>query len=360
MSSKSLTGLLFCSRCVMNGTAKEIVLENGICNFCRRAEQSLEEIEEEKKNLNDVIERIKKDGAMDYDVLIGLSGGTDSSTALHYVVRLGLRPFCFSIDNGWNDPRADENIMRMVETLKVPFYRYTIDLKKFRKLQGAFMQAGLKNVEIPTDHILMAASFELAQKYGIRWIISGGNVATESIMPESWSYTARDLKHIKGVYKKMTGERLRGLPMCSLWQFNLYKWWYGIKTLYLLDYLDYNRSESIKMLEREYGYQSYGEKHEESVFTKWFQSFYLFEKFGIDKRIAHFSSLIMSDQMTREEAVERLKESPVYPKLGIEEKIMQYPNREHREFPTDEKLWKFITIFIRALRKPYRKLTRTG
>lgn len=349
--------LVFCSQCCMDGSAKEIVLdEKGICNFCHQAQRELALIKSEKENLDVVIKRIKKDGKEKvYDVLIGLSGGVDSSLTLHHLNCLGLRPLCFSIDNGWNDPRADENIMRLVEGLKVPFYRYTIDLKKFRELQSAFMKAGQINIEIPTDHILMASTYEMAAKYGIRWVVSGGNVATESIMPESWGYNARDLVHIKDVYKKMTGKNLTGLPVCSLLGFNIYKWWYGIKTLYLLDYLDYNRDEAVKLLEEKYNYRPYGDKHCENVFTTWFQNFYLFTKFGIDKRKAHYASLINSGQMTRKDAMELLTTNPVYPRLGIEQKVLDYPRRDRKDFKTDEKLWKFLTTLIRQLRKPWKK-----
>src|SRR3990167_8370686 len=169
--------LTFCSRCVMDGSAKELVLdEKGVCNFCYQAQKALLNMELEKKNLDKLIKRIKKDGEGKlYDCLVGLSGGLDSSTALHYAVKNGLRPLCFSIDNGWNNPLADENIMRLVETLRVPFFRYTIDILKFRELQGAFIKAGQVNIEVPTDHILMASTYEMARKHKIKWIISGWN-----------------------------------------------------------------------------------------------------------------------------------------------------------------------------------------
>jgi len=337
----------------MDKSAAEIVFdEQGICNFCRQAQDALDEIEDEKENRNARIAEIIRAGrGKQYDCLIGLSGGVDSSLVLHYALELGLRPLCFSVDNGWNDPKADENIMRLVEGLKVPFYRYTIDLKRFRELQAAFIKAGVPNIEIPTDHILMAVSYELAAKYNIKWILSGGNVATESIMPPSWGYNARDLKHIRAIYRWAHGEELAGLPVCSLLDFNLYKWGRGIKTLYLLDYYDYNREQAIRSLEIRYGYQPYGEKHCENIFTWWFQNFYLFEKFGIDKRKAHLSSLINSGQMTREQALHELGKNPVYPQIGLEKKIMEYPKRSHDDFPKDEKLFNFISSLIRLLRR---------
>ena len=318
-----------CTNCIMDTTAKEITFDDkGVCNFCHQARRS---IESTKYLKFPKIPRGEK-----YDVLIGLSGGVDSSYLLHLAVHMGLRPLCFSVDNGWNDPKADENIMRMVETLKVPFYRYTIDLKKFLELQGAFMKAGVKNIEIPTDHILMAASYELASKYGIKFILSGGNVATESIMPASWGHNARDLTHIKAIYRKFTGKNLKGLPLCSIWKWNWYRWIKKIKIIYVLDYFKYDRLAAIKSLEEQYGYKPYGDKHNESIFTWWFQSFYLYEKFNIDKRKAHLSSLINSGQMTRREALVELEKSPVYPQIGLETKVLQYPKHEHEEYPMDK------------------------
>lgn len=333
-----------CSKCVIDISAKEITFdENGVCNFCHQAEKSLIEIKNEKLPI--IANKNSK-----YDCLIGLSGGVDSSYLLHMAVGMGLRPLCFSIDNGWNNPDADENIMRLVETLKVPFIRYTIDLDQFRRLQGAFIQAGVKNLEIPTDHILMASTYEMASKYGIKTILSGGNVATESIMPASWGYNARDLVHIKDIYKRFTGKKLTGLPTCSLLKWNYYKWIKGINTVYLLDYLEYNRADAIKLLEEKYGYKPYGDKHCESVWTMWFQNFYLFEKFGIDKRKAHYSSLINSGQMTRDEALAELGKSPVYPELGIEEKVMKYKRHEYTDYKTDEKLFNFISKVVKFFR----------
>lgn len=341
-----------CNFCVMDGSAKEIAFNSsGRCNFCLGAINAIDKQIKEAPCIMRLLKEIKDAGkGKRYDVILGLSGGIDSATALGICLNEGLRPLCFSIDNGWNDPVADENIMKLVEGYKVPFFRYTIDLKKFKELQATFFQAGVINVEIPSDHIIGATAYDMANKYGVKYIISGGNVATESIMPYSWSYPARDLKHIKAIYKKFSGKELTGLPVMSLLKFNYYKWIKGIQVVNILDYYDYQRDECIKELTRKYGYKDYGEKHEESVFTKWFQNFYLFEKFAIDKRKAHYSSLITSGQMTRQEALDKLTASPIYPELGIEEKIMRYPKHDHHDYPTDETLFNFISKIVKACR----------
>jgi PP-loop superfamily ATP-utilizing enzyme len=328
----------------MDGSAEEITFdENRVCNFCHQAQNALKEIEEEKQNLPKMIERIKKEGC-----ILGLSGGVDSSTVLHLAVKLGIKPFCFSLDNGWNEPKADENISNLVKKTGVPFEKVSVDPDVYKELQSAFIKAGLPNIEIPTDHILMAITYKMATKHGVKWILSGGNVATESIMPPSWGYSARDLKHIKAVYKWATGEKLKGLPVCGLLKWNWYRWFKRLKTFYLLDYIDYNRDKAIELLEKEYDYKNYGEKHCESTWTWWFQNYYLYTKFGIDKRKAHFSSLINSGQMTREGAMELLAYRPVYPELGIEKKVLTYRKHKHEDFSMDKwygRISKFINFF---------------
>ena len=343
----------------MDSTAIEITFDKkGVCSFCHLVRQQEKLRKAEKKNKSKVLAKLKT--GKQYDVLIVLSGGVDSSTALHLLVKNGINPYCYSIDNGWQSPEAQENIMRLVEGIKVPFYRYNIDLKKFTELQMAFVRQGLINAEIPSDHILLSSSYEIAAKYGIKYIISGGNQATESVMPYSWSYPARDLRHIKDVYRSVYGRELRGLPTCGILKFNYYRWIKGIRVINILDYYEYDRAKSIALLEKTYGYKPYGQKHEESVYTAWFQNFYLYQKFGIDKRKAHLSSLINSKQITREEAVTQLLSPPIYPELGIEEKAMSYEKRSHHEFKTDEKIWNLLSTLIRQLRKPYRRLTQIG
>lgn len=342
--------LLYCSNCVMDGSDPNIILDNGICNHCRNAQKMLKEIQQESVNLTNIVNTIKQDGIYhEYDCLIGLSGGVDSSKILVAAVNLGLRILTFSVDNGWQSDIAQENIMKLVENLKVPFYRYNIDLAKFRELQFAFLKAGLKNIEIPTDHILMAASYEMAEKYNIKWILSGGNVNSESIMPLDWSYRANDLKHIKSVYKWATKKELKKLPVCGLLKWNYYKWVKGIKTFYLLDYLNYNRIEAEKMLIEKFDFKSTGQKHEENIFTKWFQNFYLYEKFGIDKRKAHYSSLINSGQMTRSEAKELLLKTLIYPQLGFEKQVLNYYKHENNYFKTD-KWFNRISYFMKLFK----------
>lgn len=341
-----------CSNCVLDGEVK-LDLVDGVCQYCRFAEEMANERRAQKLELPWIISDIKDQGK-EYDVLIGLSGGVDSSYALHKVVEQGLNPLCFSVDNGWQSQQANENIMRLVEGLKVPFYRYNIDLEAFKELQKAFIRSGVKNIEIPTDHILMATTYEMAKKYKIKTIISGGNWQTEGTMPVDYGYNARDLTYIKAI-----GD-ISKLPHMSLLKYLWHRNVLGIKIVNILDYYDYNRENSIKILVDKYGYKPYGEKHGESSFTKWFQDWYLPWVWDLDKRKPHLTSLIHSGQMTREEAIKELEsrekleehsdEVPVM--LGISGEDLCKTGPYHvKEYPTFEKWDKRWVKFFNVLKR---------
>lgn len=336
-----------CQKCVLDTSIKISFDEKGICNFCREYEKKENERRAAKLHpgIAWILYEMRKEGkGKKYDCLLGLSGGVDSAMCLHYLVREhGIRPLCFSVDNGWNTPKADENIMRMVETLKVPFYRYTIDLKEFADLQMAFVRAGVKNIEIPTDHVLMATTYRMAYENDIKYIISGGNLATEGIMPRDYGYEARDLTHIQAIFKKFIGRKLKKLPTISLLQYLYFRFVKDIRIIQPLDFYDYRREEAKKILEKEYEWKDYYGKHEESTYTLWFQNFYLPSKFGLDKRRPHFSSMINSGQMTRDRAIEELKKPLRYPELGCEKRVMEYKNHDYKEYPNNEWLWNLLS-----------------
>ena len=234
--------LTFCTKCCLDGSVREITYDSeGICNFCHQAQKALQEIELEKPNLDKWIKKIKEDGKNNkYDCLIGLSGGVDSSTCLHWAVQQGLRVLCFTMDNGYNHPYADENILRLVESLKVPLYRYVLNINRYEEVRAAYLKAGVINVEVVYDNLLAGASYQMADRYGIKWILSGGNCASESVMPVEWSFPSHDLVNMKSIYKWATGKKLkrdRDFPLFGTARFNYYKWIKRIKIFYLLDYI---------------------------------------------------------------------------------------------------------------------------
>jgi len=335
----------------MDQSDTDIVFDSdGVCNHCLHYRKVEKERKLQKQYLQWVYHRMRMAGkGKKYDCLLGLSGGADSSTCLIKLVENGIRPLCFSMDNGWNTKESDENIMRLVEGLKVPFIRHVIDLKKFRELQQAFIESNTANIEIPTDHIITAVSYQIAIREGIKYIISGGNWSTESIMPESYGYQPRDLTFIKSVYKQFNGKKLSGLPTMSLLQYLYYRFIKQIEIVNLLDYYEYHRIRAMKELGEKFGWKHYGEKHGESVFTKWFQNYWLPVRFGIDKRRAHYSSMINSKQITRDIAVKLLELPLEFPHIDLPPRIVDGIYRggkrisSYKDYPNSEKLWLFLS-----------------
>lgn len=332
-----------------------VIDKNGVCDYCKAAD-------ERKKIDHSFVELVHQIVAAGrgkkYDCLIGLSGGVDSSTVAHLVNQLGLKPLAIIFDNGWNTKIAGDNIKNIITKLKLPYLIYQPPAS-YRELQVTFLGAGVSNAEIPTDHVLVALLYRTALKNKIKYIISGGNTATEGTMPEAWSYSSKDLFHIKQIYKKFAGKQLRGVPTMNLLQYIYCR--AKIKTINLLDYQNYNQKEAKKMLAREYDWQDYGNKHCENVYTRWYQQYYLPVKFGIDKRKAHLSSLIQSRQMTREEALEELKkvlvdeDSPrVMAEFGFSmpafQQLMKLPPIPHMNYPNHKWLWDLASKIYRSIK----------
>lgn len=354
-----------CSYCVMDTTDPEInFYENGRCNHCCNAEKILQKkpyclsSEEKKKALQELTSQLKKEGkGKRYDCIIGVSGGVDS-TYLAYVTKqkLGLNPLAVHLDNGWNSELAVENIENLLKQLNIDFFSYVIDWDEFKDLQLAFLKASTPDSEIPTDHAIISILYRMAIKENVPYILTGHNWATESIMAGSWSQGYSDWKYIKALHKKFGTKSISTYPYRTFIKDKIY---YSIikkiKRISLLDHMDYNKSEAIKILENELHWQSYGRKHHESIYTRFFQSYILPKKFGFDKRKAHLSSLIVSGQISRREAILQLEQNP-YDETTIEEdkeyvakkfgisveefhKIMALPIKRFTDYPSYKHSW---------------------
>ncbi len=350
-----------CTRCVMDTSAHEIEFdEKGVCNFCRRAEKLYSEQvfvgEEGERRRETQFERIKAEGkGQRYDALIGLSGGVDSSYAALVGAKAGLRLVAVHCDTGWNSDIAIKNIKNICETLNLDLITVVVDWEEMRSAQAAFFHASVPNCDIPQDHAIVAVNNQIAAKHGIKNFLSGGNLASESILPYSWVYDARDWRHLKAVHRKFGSGRLRQFPRLSAIQSYIYlPYIRGVKNYRVLNDLDYRKDDVKEVIKSELQWQDYGGKHHESVFTKFFQAHYLPEKFGFDKRRAHFSSMIVSGQMTRAEAEEQLK-LPLYDpdklaedrkffikKLKLSEAdwetIMTTEPKRHQDYPNSERI----------------------
>ncbi|MEQ1579258.1 MAG: N-acetyl sugar amidotransferase [Steroidobacteraceae bacterium] len=361
-----------CTNCVMDTTDDEIVFDSrGVCNHCHDFEvhqqpQILKGSLGEQA-LAPLLNRIKQDGrGKAYDCIIGLSGGVDSSYVAHRVIELGLRPLAVHVDTGWNSELAVSNIEKIVEKLKIDLFTTVIDWDEMRDLQLAFFRSGVPNCDVPQDHAFVAVLFQLAAKKGIHWVISGHNLQTESILPESWGYTSIDSRHLKAIHARFGTQRLKSFPTYSLFQYTF--WWpyiRKIRILKLLNYEDYNKEAAKQFLIERFGWRDYGGKHYESRFTKFFQSYYLPVRFGYDKRRAHLASMVVSGQITRELALEELKRPPFNPeeaaqdklfvakKLGISpeelEEILNRPRTTHLDYPSNAERIRALLSFKQRL-----------
>lgn len=364
-----------CIRCIMDISDPEITFDKtGQCSHCSQFDQlyapTLEHSHTTKARheLELIVARIK-DGMRDrdYDCVLGVSGGIDSSYLAYQAKELGLRPLLVHVDMGWNSELAVSNIENVVKGLGFDLYTVVIDWEQMRNLQLAFFRASLPNCDIPQDHVFQATLYEIAQKQNLRLILSGSNVATESILPKSWGYNACDLKHIVAINHRFGNGRLRSFPTMSFFQrYIYYPYIRGIGMIRLLDVMPYYKNEAKQIITKQFGWRDYGIKHGESTFTKFFQTYYLPVKFGYDKRRAHLSSLILSGQLTREQALQEMDESPYNPKEITREKdyvakklgllpdefqrILDSEPRSHNDYPSAKLLFEAKDYIARLVR----------
>lgn len=362
-----------CTRCIMDTTDPAIGFdEQGRCNHCTRALALFAQRdawqERRETTLAAVVERIKADGrGKSYDCVAGMSGGVDSSTLLLRAKQLGLRPLAVHFDNGWNSELAVDNIHQVLERLGIDLDTYVVEWEEFRDLQLAFLKASVPNVEVTTDHAIRAVLYRTAARFGLRHILTGGNMATEAILPGAWGHDHSDLRHLLALHRRFGTRPLKTLPTISLARYGWYTFVRGIRWVRLLDLTGYDREACKQELVREAGWREYGGKHYESVWTRFFQGYYLPRKFGFDKRLAHLSTLVISGMMTRDEALAAMGE-PIYPpdllevdrvfvikKFGVTEAefeaIMAASPRRHDEYPTGDRMrGRLMTIKRRLTR----------
>jgi N-acetyl sugar amidotransferase len=299
--------------------------EQGISNYARHAQWRLKnEVfngDDAKKRLDIWLDRIKSEGRdRDYDCIIGLSGGVDSSYVALKVIELGLRPLAIHLDNGWNSNLAVSNIEKIVKGLGIDLYTYVIDWGEVRDLQRAYIKASLLDLECVSDHAINTTLFRLAKKYRIRHVIHGGNVVTESILPPAWGYDKRDGLNLRSIHRKYGKLALKTYPSMLPTELFYYLFVRKISAFPILNYLDYNKTKAISELGYKFGWVPYQRKHGENQFTRFFQEYYLPKKFGIDKRIITFSAQVLSGELTRESAMAEMAKIP-YSKESIDQDI---------------------------------------
>jgi N-acetyl sugar amidotransferase len=286
---------------------------DGICSHCHSQDLRLKsEVLPGalgRRRLETLVAEIRASSSgREYDCIIGLSGGVDSTAVALLAHRLGLRPLAVHVDNGWNSELAVSNIEAVVKTLNIDLHTEVLDWSEFRRIQWAFFTASVPNCEIPTDHVIVATLFKVARAFGVRHILSGSNTANEGIMPAAWGHDSKDWGHIAAIGRKFGGGVPVKMPHLTVLDFARSLLIDRTRFVPILNYSDFDKSRSVEEMREKLGWRPYPRKHGESLFTRFFQEHYLPTKFGFDKRRAHYSSAICAGFMTREHATKLLAE----------------------------------------------------
>lgn len=347
----ALPGMRVCTRCVMDTTDPAITFDDaGVCNHChtydRQVAATVRSGAAGQRELAAAVERIRRDGAGNaYDCAIGISGGVDSTFVAYQVKQLGLRPIAVHLDNGWDSEIAATNISAALRALNIDLETLVIDWEEFKDIQLAFLRSGVPDCEIPSDHAIVASVHRVAAQHGIKHTVWGYNTKTETHLPREWSQGHLDWRYIKTIHRRYGTGRTRTFPHLDfLGSLGIFR----ASTINLLDLIDYVKSDAIAILQRDLGWRSYGGKHHENIYTRWYQGWFLPTRFGYDKRKTHLSSLICSGQITRSKALEELLRPPydedlqrndteyVIKKLGLTEDglraIVAAPKRSYHDF----------------------------
>jgi N-acetyl sugar amidotransferase len=347
----------------MSDTDPDISFDaEGRCNHCtdyldRLANLTYDPVRSEPERAA-IVDRIKAAGrGREYDCVMGVSGGVDSCYVAYVAKSLGLRPLAVHMDNGWDSDTAARNIKNVARALDIDYQSVVLDWEEFRDLQLAFLRASVPEVETPTDIAIPAAVHRVAAEHGVKFILSGGNYATEGILPRTWHYDAKDVRFLKAVHRQYGSGKLGSFPTFGFVKESYYKFVKGIRFVYILNLVPYSKTDAMAKL-KELGWEDYGGKHRESMITGFVQSYLLPVKFQIDYRRATLSSQICAGEVTRDEALEILKTPPFEPERVREEKvyvakkfgisqeemdtIIAAPPKSHRDYPNNERLLQFL------------------
>ncbi|MEN6460586.1 MAG: N-acetyl sugar amidotransferase [Syntrophomonas sp.] len=358
-----------CTNCVMDTSDPEIRFdENGRCDFCDNYYNSIlpswHPDESGNKELQAIVDKIKKDGRnKPYDCIIGLSGGVDSSY-LTYIAKekLGLRPLVLLVDTGWNVNASNENVGKLIKRLGVDLYTVVVDWEEMKDLQLAFFKSQVPYQDTPQDHAIFAGLYNYAAENGFKYVLTGANYSTEGVKPPyEWTYL-NDIRMIKDIHKKFGKRPLRTFPLCGMFKYRVYyRYFKGVKVFRLLNMVPYEKVQATSELEKRFGWQQYGNKHYDNIFTRFFEGYWLPKKFGYDKRRCYLSTLVLTGQMTRKEALDILEEPPYEEALAMQDmefisnklditteeflEMMQGPNKTFRDYKNIEKLLKSAIRF---------------
>ena len=350
-----------CNRCVMDTTDMDIIFDdNGYCNHCIDAKAANKKVGQSAKMLEGVVNNIKRKGKNSkYDCVIGISGGVDSSYTAYVCKSHGLKPLLVHMDNGWDTEISVKNIKNLVKELNVDYVSYVLDWQEFKEVQLGFLKSSIVDLEYPTDMAIVASLNNIATKYGIKYIVSGSNQSSEQILPLTWGYhVRRDMRIYKYIVRNFSKLPLKKLPVSGLLNEFYIKFIKNIKTIYLLNYIDFDKEKAKTILKSMFDWEEYGGKHHESRITAFWQSYAMPVKYNMDYRKATLSSQIIAGMGTREEALETLKILPYNPsniqadkefiakKYNISVVDLDYylglPPKTYKDFPNNKNLTDFI------------------
>lgn len=364
-----------CSRCIMDTSVSDIYFDvQGYCNYCTDFSSSVHKLITrtsaiQQVELDVLVAKIKAQGIRKpYDCIVGVSGGLDSSWTLVQAKRLGLRPLAVHMDNGWNSELAQSNIENLVKNLDVDLYTYVIDWYEYRSLMQAFFDADVIDIELLYDNAMLAVNYEQTVRRGVKYILSGTNQVTEGLcMPTDWNWFKFDARNIQGIAKHFGVKKLRSFPTIGAFRHFWYQTFLRYRWISFLDYFDYTKADALAELETKFNYKPYPYKHYESIFTRFYQGYILPQKFKVDKRRVHLSTLIVSGQMTREEALVLIVHLP-YPSISELEADKSYflkkmgwtqaqlenyivrPRKQHSLYPSERQVWTNFALFYARTR----------
>ena len=363
-----------CSNCVMDTTDHNIVFDKkGVCDHCNtyysHTLPNWHTGELGKKELDNLVKQIKKAGeGKDFDCIIGMSGGIDSSY-LTYLAKekMGLRPLVFHVDAGWNSQVAVNNIEMLVDQLELDLYTEVIDWEEMKDLQLAFFKSGVSHIDVPQDHAFFATMYKFSEQYNVKYILTGGNLSTECVRnPIEWMYYQSDSVQLRDIHSQFGSRPLVNYTVTSILKHKIYlPYFKSIKAVRPLDKVPYIKQDAIDLLINKFGWQPYPQKHFESRFTKFYEGYWLPTRFGYDTRKVQYSSLILTGQMTREEALERLQK-PAYDeemikhdfeyvatKLGISvdelQSYMDLPKKTYKDYKSQQTIYNLGARVLKVL-----------
>jgi len=360
-----------CTQCVMDTTDSAITFDTrGVCDHCitfrTKVQPNWHTDERGERELRALVQAIKASGqGKDFDCIIGMSGGIDSSYLTYIATEFGLRPLVFHVDAGWNSQEAVNNIEKLVDALGLDLYTEVIDWEEMRDLQLAFFKSGVPHIDTPQDHAFFATMYKFAEQHDIKTILTGANLSTECIRnPIEWMYYQSDSIQLKDIHRRFGTKPLHNFPTTSILRHKIWlPYVKGIRVVRPLNLVPYDKAGAVKLLTEKFGWQPYPQKHFESRFTRFYEGFWLPKKFGFDTRKVQFSSLIVTGQMTRAEALEKLKTPAlddatvrqefeyVANKLGITtaelQGYLEAPNKTYRDYRSQEM---FYSVGARAMR----------